>query len=134
MGEYIYGGIEGIFGIFVHGYEATTKHQVILKKGGLHFPLSNYLNIMTHECFMELRRCIFITNPATYEHIPKNNPSYDNLWQIQWFVDEIQNACMREWSLGKSVTIDEMMVQYKGFYCPIWQYMPKNLEKWRIKL
>jgi hypothetical protein len=106
MGEYIYGGIEGIFGIFVHGYEATTKHQVILKKGGLHFPLSNYLNIMTHECFMELRRCIFINNPA----------------------------CMREWSLGKSVTIDEMMVQYKGFYCPIWQYMPKNLEKWRIKL
>jgi hypothetical protein len=27
------------------------------------------------------------------------------------------------------VPIDEMMVMFKGFYCPIRQYMPKKLEK-----
>jgi hypothetical protein len=48
-------------------------------------------------------------------------------------VDEIRNACKREWSLGKFVTIDEMMVRYKGSYCPIQQYMPKKPEKWEIK-
>jgi hypothetical protein len=40
---------------------------------------------------------------------------------------------MREWSLGKFVMIDEMMVRYKGSYCPIWQYMPKKPKKWGIK-
>ena len=40
---------------------------------------------------------------------------------------------MIEWSLGKFVTIDEMMVQYKGSYCPIQQYMPKKPKKWGIK-
>jgi hypothetical protein len=40
---------------------------------------------------------------------------------------------MREWSLGKFLTIDEMMVHYKGSYSPIRQYMPKKPEKWGIK-
>jgi hypothetical protein len=40
---------------------------------------------------------------------------------------------MREWSLGKFLTIDEMMVRYKGSYCPIRQYMPKKPEKSGIK-
>jgi hypothetical protein len=33
----------------------------------------------------------------------------------------------------KFVTIDEMMVRYKGSYCPVRQYMPKKHEKWGIK-
>jgi hypothetical protein len=40
---------------------------------------------------------------------------------------------MKEWSLGKFVTIDEMMVRYKGTYCPLRQYMPKKPKKWGIK-
>jgi hypothetical protein len=82
---------------------------------------------------MELQRCLHLTNPATYEHIQKGDPGYDKLQQVRWFVDEIWNACMRKWSLENFVTIDEMMVQYKGSYYPIWQYMPKKLEKWGIK-
>jgi hypothetical protein len=48
-------------------------------------------------------------------------------------VEEIKSACMREWSLGKFVTIDEMMVRNKGSYCHIRQYMPKIPKKWGIK-
>jgi hypothetical protein len=40
---------------------------------------------------------------------------------------------MREWSLEKYVTIDEMMVRYKGSYCPVHQYMRNKLKKWGIK-
>jgi hypothetical protein len=40
---------------------------------------------------------------------------------------------MKEWQLGKFLTIDEMMVRYKGIYCPIRQYMLKKPEKWGIK-
>jgi hypothetical protein len=74
---------------------------------------------MTWDRFMELQRCLHLTNPATYEHIQNGNSSYYKLRQVRWFLGEIQNACMREWSLGKFVTNDKMMVRYKGSYCVI---------------
>jgi hypothetical protein len=52
---------------------------------------------------------------------------------MQWLVEEIQSACMREWSLEKFVTIDEMIVCYKGSYCPVRQYMPNKPKEWKIK-
>ena len=88
---------------------------------------------MAKKKFKDLVRCPHITNPTTYKHIKKSNPGYDKIQQVRWLVEEIKNACMREWSLGKFVTIDEMMVQNKGSYCPIRQYMPKIPEKWGIK-
>jgi hypothetical protein len=36
--------------------------------------------------------------------------------------------------LGAYCTIDEMMVRYKGSYCPIRQYLPMKPEKWGIKI
>jgi hypothetical protein len=48
-------------------------------------------------------------------------------------VHAIRNACSREWYLGKFVTIDEMILRYRGSYCSIRQYMPKKPEKWGIK-
>jgi hypothetical protein len=72
---------------------------------------------MTRERFCEIRRCLHITNPATYEHSEKGQPGYDKMRQTRWLVEEIRKACMREWSLGKFLTIDEMMIQYKGSYC-----------------
>jgi hypothetical protein len=86
---------------------------------------------MTRERFCEIRRCLHITNPAQYEHIQKGKPSYDKMHQTRWLVDEI---CKKEWSLGKYLTIDEMMIRYKGSYCPARQYMPKKPEKWGIKV
>jgi hypothetical protein len=41
---------------------------------------------------------------------------------------------MREWNFGKYVTIDEMMIWYKGSYCLVCQYMPNKLEKWGVKV
>lgn len=41
---------------------------------------------------------------------------------------------MENWNLGQFVTVDEMMVWYKGKYCPIWQYMPNKPTKWGIKV
>jgi hypothetical protein len=88
------------------------------REGGLfHCPIIS--NIMTCERFRELRRCLHLTNPTMYEHIQKGDPGYDKLRQVRWLINEIRNACMREWSLGKFLTIDEMMVRYKGSYCPI---------------
>jgi hypothetical protein len=41
---------------------------------------------------------------------------------------------MREWNLRKYVTIDEMMIWYKGSYCSARQYMPNKPKKWGVKV
>jgi hypothetical protein len=53
-------------------------------------------NIMTQERFCEIRRCLHITNPATYKHIEKGQLDYDKMLQTRWFLKEICKACMRE--------------------------------------
>jgi hypothetical protein len=83
------------------------------KEGSLfHCPIIS--SIISRDRFCALRRCLHITNPTMYEYIEKGDPRYDKLRQVRWMVDDICEACMREWSLGKFLTIDEMMVHYKG--------------------
>jgi hypothetical protein len=120
----------------IHMYMGMRRQpniQTYWEKEGSIFQCAIISNIMSRFRFTQLRRCLHLTNPATYEHIQKGDLGYDKLRQVRWFVDEIRNACMKKWSLGKFLTIDEMMVRYKGSYYPIRQYMPKKLEKWGIK-
>jgi hypothetical protein len=101
------------------GMKRQSNYNSYWEKAGTLFHCPIIVNIMTRARFIELRRCLYITNLGTYEHIPKGDPGYDKLRQARWLVDEIHDACMREWSLGKFLTIDEMMVCYKSSYGPI---------------
>jgi hypothetical protein len=128
-------GLKAFMAIHMYmGMKKQPNYKTYWEKVGTFFHCPIIANIMTRERFIELRRCLHITDPGTYEHIPKGDPRYDKLRQVRWFVEEIRKACMREWSLGKFLTIDKMMVRYKGSYCPIRQYMPKKPEKWGIKI
>jgi hypothetical protein len=91
-------------------------------------------NIITRARFMELRRCLHITNPTVYENIERGDPGYDKIRQTRWLVDAVRNRCKSEWNLGKKLTIDEMMIRYKGTYSPIRQYMPNKPHKWDLKV
>ena len=84
---------------------------------------------MSRDWFFELQRCLHITNPSTYEHIAREDERYDKMRQVQWLVDKVRDTCMRSWIPEKFLTIDEMMVQYKGTYCPAQQYMPIKPQK-----
>ena len=59
---------------------------------------------------------------------------YDKIRQVQWLVEKIQDACMKSWVLWKFLTMDEMMVRYKGTYCPARYYMPRKPQKLGIKI
>ena len=89
---------------------------------------------MSRKRFFDLKRWLHITNPATYEHIIKGDALYNKCRQIRWLINNICTLCKAHRSLGKYLTIDEMMVRYKGLYCPIRQYILKRLEKWGVKL
>jgi hypothetical protein len=102
------------------------------REGGFfHCPLIS--RIFSHDRFQQITRCLHITNPNSYD-ATRDEPGYDKMGQVRWLVDDIRRACMKEWSLGKYVTVDEMMIRYKGSYCPAHQYMPNKPEKWEVKV
>jgi hypothetical protein len=88
-----------------------------MKEGSL-FHCPTISKIMFWDSFMILIRCLHITKPATYIQ-KKGFPRYDKLGQTRWLVDKIRENCKRVWKLEKMCTIDEMMICYKGFYCPL---------------
>jgi hypothetical protein len=49
-------------------------------------------------------------------------------------INSIRESCKKAWNLGKYLTINEMMIRYKGSYCPSRQYMPNKPEKWDTKV
>jgi hypothetical protein len=83
---------------------------------------------------MVLRKCLHITDPASYVSVDRGDPGFDKIRQVRWLVDKIRNACKAVWSLGKYLAIDEMMIRYKRSYSPIRQYMPNRPQKWGLKV
>jgi hypothetical protein len=76
---------------------------------------------------------LHLTNPSEVV-IDKTSPQYDKMHQCRWLLNSIRNVCRAVWNIGKMCIVDEMMVRYKGKYCPARQYMPKKPIKWGLKL
>jgi hypothetical protein len=88
---------------------------------------------MTRKRYIALTRCLHITNPAMYV-TDRNLAGYDKMGQVRSMVDMVRGRFKAVWNLEKFLTIDEMMIRYKGTYCPAYQYMPKKPQKWGIKV
>ena len=64
----------------------------------------------------------------------KNAPDYDKMGQLYWLLDHLRGAFKQKWTLGKFITVDEMMISYKGSNCPVRQYLPQKSQKWGVKV
>jgi hypothetical protein len=93
-----------------------------MKKGSI-FHCPTISKIMFKHHFMALTRCFHITNSATYVK-EKDLLRYDKLGQTRWLIEKNCENYKRVWQLGKMYTIDDMVICYKGTYCPLRQYMP----------
>ena len=101
----------------IHIYMGLQKQPNITSywnKEGSIFCCPMISNVMTMHRFKLLQRCMHLTNPAPFATILRSDPGYDKMRQVQWLVNDIQDAYKREWRLGKHVIVDEMMVRYKG--------------------
>ena len=97
------------------------------------FHCSIISNLISGRRYMALTRCLHLTNPASYV-TNRNLSSYDKMGQVRWMVDRVKENFRYARRLGKFITIDKMMIHYKGTYCPTRQYMPKIPQKWGIKV
>jgi hypothetical protein len=129
--------IQGLKAFFAISFYMGLKKQPNMKtywqrKGSLfHCPVIS--QIFTRDRFQAITRCLHIMNPARYV-TNRKEPGYDKMGQVRWLVDELRQAFMREYTLGKNFTVDEMMIRYKGSYCPARQYLPMKPCKWGIKV
>jgi hypothetical protein len=83
--------------------------------------------------FLAISRCLHLQNPRTISQ-DRNALEFDKIRHVRWLLNSIRDACKEYWNVGEYVTIDEMMIRYKGVYCPARQYMPKKPEKWGLKI
>ena len=106
-------GLKAFLAIHMYmGMKRQPNMKSYWEKEGSFFHCPTISNIMSRDQFTDLVRCLHITDPAVYGHIRTGEPGYDKIRQVRWLVEEIRSAYMRQWSLGKFVTIDEMMVRY----------------------
>ena len=78
---------------------------------------------------MVLTKCFHLANHDTYVQ-DRDLPGYDKMGQVRGICDQVRETFRNCSNLGKFLTIDEMMIRYKGTYCPARQYMPKKPQKW----
>ena len=89
--------------------------------------------IITWNHFEYIVRCLHVHNNHGAA-IDQSNVEFDKLVKLMWLLDKFRDRCNNMWNLDDKVTIDEMMIQYKGKYCFIRQYMPKKPTKWEIRV
>jgi hypothetical protein len=127
-------GLKAFFAIsMLMGLKRQPNMKTYWEREGGFFHCPIISRIFSRDRFQQITKCLHITNPNSYV-ATRGEPGYDKMGQVRWLVDDIRRACMREWSLGKYVTVDEMMIRYKGSYCPARQYMPNKPEKWGVKV
>jgi hypothetical protein len=116
------------------GMKKQPNLKTYWQKVGSFFHCPLISQTFTRERFMVLRKCLHITDPASYANVDRGDVRFDKIRQVRWLVDKIRDACKAVWSLGKYLAIDEMMIRYKGSYSPIRQYMPNKPQKWGLKV
>lgn len=115
------------------GLKKQPNTRTYWMKEGSFFRCPRISKIFSRTRFEAITRCLHVTNPSCYVR-EKELPGYDKMGQLRWLVHHIRDSFKREWALGKFLTVDEMMIRYKGSYCPARQYMPKKPQKWGIKV
>jgi hypothetical protein len=106
--------VAGLKVFFVISMLMGLKRQPNMKtywerEGGFfHCPMISH--IFSRDRFQQITKCLHISNPNSYV-ATRREPRYDKMGQVRRLVDDIRRVRMREWNLGKYVTVDEMMIR-----------------------
>lgn len=115
------------------GVKILPKHRSYWRQSCPFLHCQVKSSCMSRQRFERISACLHIVDDKLWP-TNKDHPNYDKLGKLKWLLTEIRSKCMENWNLGQFVTVDEMMVRYKGKYCPIRLYMPNKPTKWGIKV
>jgi hypothetical protein len=87
---------------------------------------------MSCQRFEAITRCIHLVNNGSLH--PPGHPEHDKLGKVRWLVEHFSSVSQAQYNCEEIVTVDEIMVPYKGRYCNIRQYMKGKPVRFGIKV
>jgi hypothetical protein len=77
-------GLKAFLAIHMYiGMKRQLNYKLCWEKEGSFFHCPIISNIMNWARFEQLRRCLHVTDPASYKHIQKGDVGYDKLRQVR---------------------------------------------------
>jgi hypothetical protein len=87
---------------------------------------------MTRQRFEAITRCIHLVDNCTLP--PPGHESHDKLGKVRWLVEHFSAVSQAQYNCEVTLTVDEIMVPYKGRYCNIRQYMMGKPVRFGVKV
>lgn len=90
-------------------------------------------SVMSRDRFEAIKRCLHCVDNSTRPN-EKSDPGYDKIGLVRWVVEGFVQKAKELWHPEKYITVDEIIVAYKGHYSPIRQYNPMKPTKYGFKV
>jgi hypothetical protein len=87
---------------------------------------------MTRQRFEAIVRCVHLVDNDTL--IQPWEIGHDKLDKVRWLVEHFFEVSQAKYNPQATLTVDEIMVPYKGQYCNIRQYMKGKRVRFGIKV
>jgi hypothetical protein len=88
---------------------------------------------MSHSRFEAIMRCVHLVNNEDLIQDPKDR-AFDKIGKVHWLLERYARISQSLYNNERILTIDEIMVLYKGRFCNIRQYMKAKPVTFGIKL
>ena len=88
---------------------------------------------MSRQRFEAIVRCIHLVDNSKLAK-DASDPQYDKIGKVRWLIEGFSRISQELYNPERILTVDEIMVPYKGRYCGIRQYMKAKPVKWEIKV
>ena len=92
--------------------------------------MPGFRSVMPRDRFFAILRFLYISDNSTA--VPRGQPGHDRSFKIRPMITSLVAAWQAAYTIGKSVSVDEYMVPFKGRVSML-QYMPKKPNKWGRK-
>ena len=92
--------------------------------------MPGFRSVMPRDRFFAILRFLHICDNLTA--VPRGQPGHDRAFKIRPMITSLVTAWQAAYKIGKSVSVDECMVPFKGRVSML-QYMPKKPNKWGLK-
>lgn len=74
--------------------------------------------VMSHDRFECILRCLHFVDNSTLEK-DKKARDYDKIGKVRWVIESFVCRSRELWNPEKFVTVDEIMIAYRGHFSPI---------------
>lgn len=88
---------------------------------------------MPRKRFEAIIRCLHLVNNEEVV-TDRAAPAYDKLAKVRWLCESFASMSQSLYNNERVMTVDEIMVPYKGRYCNIRQYMKSKPVKFGVKV